>query len=92
MQFEGAMAGDLKTSIEKLEARTKAGRLRSLMPMIEAKVKQGIRHVEIIQALNDENCTCGCGLSVAKCRIDDPSCTVSLPIAKTIVARHLAGR
>jgi hypothetical protein len=48
------MAGDLKISIEKLEARTKAGRLRGLMPMIEAKVKQGIRHVEIIQALNEQ--------------------------------------
>ena len=48
------MAGDLKISIEKLEARTKAGRLRGLIPMIEAKVKQGIRHVEIIQALNEQ--------------------------------------
>jgi len=42
VQFESAMAGDLKISIEKLEARTKAGRLRGLMPVIEAKVKQGI--------------------------------------------------
>lgn len=48
------MAGDLKIYIEKLEARTKAGRLRGLMPVIEAKVKQGIRHVEIIQALNEQ--------------------------------------
>ncbi|MGH8737046.1 MAG: hypothetical protein ACREVC_06790 [Burkholderiales bacterium] len=48
------MTGDLKISIEKLEARTKAGRLRGLMPMIEGKIKQGIRHVEIIQALNEQ--------------------------------------
>lgn len=48
------MAGDLKIYIEKLEARTKAGRLRGLMPIIEAKVKQGIRHVDIIQALNEQ--------------------------------------
>jgi hypothetical protein len=54
VQFEGAMAGDLKIYIEKLEARTKAGRLRGLMPIIEAKVKQGIRHVDIIQALNEQ--------------------------------------
>ena len=48
------MPSDLKISIEKLEARTKAGRLRGLMPTIEAKVRQGIRHVDIIEALNEQ--------------------------------------
>jgi thiol-disulfide isomerase/thioredoxin len=47
------------------------------------------RKAEVIQALNAENCTCGCGLSVAKCRIDDPHCDVSLPVAKTIVAKYM---
>ena len=28
------------------------------------------------------------GLSVAKCRIDDPQCDVSLPVAKKIVAKY----
>jgi hypothetical protein len=46
------MPSDLKISIEKLEARTKAGTLRGLMPMIEAKIRQGIRHVDVIRALN----------------------------------------
>jgi thiol-disulfide isomerase/thioredoxin len=46
------------------------------------------RKAEVLQALNSENCTCGCGLSVAKCRIDDPQCDVSLPIAKKIVAKY----
>src|SRR5436853_3841814 len=48
------MPSDLKISIEKLEARTKAGRRRGLMPTIEAKVRQGIRHVDIIRALNEQ--------------------------------------
>jgi len=48
------MAGDLKISIEKLEAKTKAGRLRGLMPVIETKVRQGIHHVDIIRALNEQ--------------------------------------
>jgi len=48
------MANDLKISIEKLEATTKAGRLRGLMPMIEAKIKQGVRHVDVIRALNEQ--------------------------------------
>ena len=43
--------------------------------------------VALIQALNEEKCTCGCELSVAKCRIDDPTCTISLPVAEKIVER-----
>src|SRR4029450_936881 len=35
--------------------------------------------------LNAEACECGCGLTVAKCRIDDPACGVSLPLARRIV-------
>lgn len=44
---------------------------------------------EVLQALNSDNCTCGCGLTVAKCRVDDPSCSVSPDVAKKIIARVL---
>ena len=44
----------------------------------------------VLQALNTEHCTCGCTLTVAKCRLDDPSCTVSPPIAKAIVDKMIA--
>ena len=46
---------------------------------------------DVLQALNSENCTCGCGLTVAKCRVDDPSCSVSPEVAKKIVARVVGG-
>ena len=39
---------------------------------------------DVLKRLNTEKCTCGCGLTLAQCRINDPSCTVSLPIAKKI--------
>jgi len=38
----------------------------------------------VLKKLNTEPCTCGCGLTVAQCRINDPSCQVSLPIAQGI--------
>ena len=44
------------------------------------------KRAETLQRLNTEACTCGCGLTVAKCRIDDPSCGVSLPLARRIAA------
>jgi thiol-disulfide isomerase/thioredoxin len=45
---------------------------------------------EALEKLNSQPCTCGCDLTVAKCRVDDPSCGVSLPLARQIVAQ-LAG-
>lgn len=43
------------------------------------------RKIEALLRFNAEPCTCGCGLTVAKCRIDDPACGVSLPLARKIV-------
>ena len=48
------------------------------------------RRPDVLRALNEESCTCGCGLTVAKCRIDDPSCPVSLPLAKSIAEKYAA--
>ena len=42
--------------------------------------------------LNTEHCTCGCGLTLAQCRIDDPSCAVSLPLAQELVKKVTAGK
>ena len=43
------------------------------------------KRTEAIKALNADDCTCGCGLTLAECRINDPDCSVSLPIARKIV-------
>jgi thiol-disulfide isomerase/thioredoxin len=43
------------------------------------------RRTEALQKLNGQPCTCGCDLTVARCRVDDPTCGVSLPLARTIV-------
>ncbi|MEO7191939.1 MAG: TlpA disulfide reductase family protein [Vicinamibacterales bacterium] len=45
----------------------------------------------VLTRMNTETCTCGCGLTVAQCRINDPSCDVSLPVAKKIVADAAVG-
>src|SRR5262245_6450356 len=43
------------------------------------------KRIEALQKLNGQPCTCGCDLTVAKCRVDDPTCGVSLPLARQIV-------
>lgn len=41
---------------------------------------------EALKRLNTELCDCGCGLTLAGCRLDDAGCEISLPIAKKLVA------
>ena len=45
------------------------------------------KRAKILQALNSEHCTCGCGLTLAQCRVDDPTCNVSLPLAQELVKK-----
>jgi thiol-disulfide isomerase/thioredoxin len=56
------------------------------IPGIDLAALSKEKRIAAIQKLNDEGCTCGCNLTVARCRVDDPSCPVSLPRAKEIVA------
>ena len=61
------------------------------VPGIELAKLTPEKRAETLRRLNTEGCTCGCNLTVAKCRIEDPSCSVSLPIARRIAA-EVAGK
>lgn len=68
---------------------TNAAQVREI-PGVDLARLPAAKRGEALQALNAEPCTCGCGLTVARCRVDDPGCSVSLPIARRIVD-ELAG-
>jgi thiol-disulfide isomerase/thioredoxin len=55
------------------------------IPGIDLTKLSPAKRTEAIKALNADDCTCGCGLTVAECRINDPTCSVSLPIAQKMV-------
>ncbi len=57
------------------------------IPGIDLAALSPEKKAAALQQLNSEHCTCGCGLTVAQCRVDDPSCKVSLPLAQSIVSR-----
>jgi thiol-disulfide isomerase/thioredoxin len=98
-QTEGvtrALAGlSLRARVERVDdpARLSAEGVAQIkdIPGVDLSSLPAERKADVLQALNNENCTCGCGLSVAKCRIDDPQCDVSLPVAKKIVAKYASG-
>ncbi len=47
---------------------------------------------EVLKRLNTEHCTCGCNLTLAQCRINDPACDISLPAAQKIVEEVKSAR
>ena len=45
-----------------------------------------------LNRLNDEPCDCGCGLTIAQCRINDSTCAVSPKLAAKVLAEVRAGK
>lgn len=44
-----------------------------------------------LKRMNSETCTCGCGLTIAQCRINDTSCSTSKQLAADIVREIRTG-
>jgi thiol-disulfide isomerase/thioredoxin len=57
------------------------------IPGVDLTKMSPAKRTEAIKALNAEDCTCGCGLTLAECRINDPDCSVSLPLARAMVEK-----
>jgi thiol-disulfide isomerase/thioredoxin len=85
-----ALAGlPVNASIEEVD-RAQPARLENAaqvteIPGVDLKRLSPERRAAAVQKLNSEPCTCGCDNSVAKCRVDDPKCETSLPLAQRIV-------
>jgi cytochrome c biogenesis protein CcmG/thiol:disulfide interchange protein DsbE len=62
------------------------------IPGIDLTKLTAAKRTEAIKALNADDCTCGCKLTLAECRINDPECGVSLPLARDKVALIAATR
>ena len=56
------------------------------IPGLDLSVLTVEQRVTALQRLNEEGCSCGCGLTLAQCRINDSSCGFSLPLAEQVVA------
>ncbi len=46
---------------------------------------------QVLHRLNSDGCTCGCGMTIAECRISDSSCPTSRDLAAKVVAEVLHG-
>ena len=80
---------DTSTKVERIESNEKV-RIQSAaeakaIPGVDLTKLSDTQKTAAVQAMLDKDCTCGCSLSVAICRLDDPTCPVSLPMAQEIV-------
>jgi thiol-disulfide isomerase/thioredoxin len=57
------------------------------IPGVDLTKLSPAKRTEAIKALNADDCTCGCGLTLAECRINDPDCPISLPLAREKVQK-----
>jgi cytochrome c biogenesis protein CcmG/thiol:disulfide interchange protein DsbE len=91
-----ALAGlPVNASIEEID-RAQPARLENAaqaieIPGIDLTQLSPERRTAALQKLNTDPCTCGCENTLAKCRIDDPTCAISLPLAKKVV-EEIAGQ
>jgi thiol-disulfide isomerase/thioredoxin len=75
---------------QKLELGPNAQALE--IPGIDLAQLSPKQRTQALEKLNGQSCTCGCDLTVARCRVDDPTCGISLPLARQIVAQVAAER
>jgi thiol-disulfide isomerase/thioredoxin len=90
------LSGDTRNvRVERVEDETKALLTKAAqakeIPGVDLTKLTPAQRTEALKALNAEDCTCGCGLTLAACRINDPECSISLPIAKKIAERIARG-
>jgi len=85
---------DTTTKVERIEnsekARVESAAEAKNIPGIDLTKLNETQKKAVVQALLTEDCTCGCALTLAVCRLDDPTCPVSLPMAQEIVKKYSA--
>jgi thiol-disulfide isomerase/thioredoxin len=80
-----------KIRAQEATARVKNAAQANKIPGVDLAALSPEARAKVLEQLNTERCSCGCGLTLAQCRIDDPSCTVSLPLAQDLVKKVAAG-
>jgi thiol-disulfide isomerase/thioredoxin len=81
---------DTNVQVEHVEDETKAmirnAAQATKIPGVDLDKLSPTAKAAALKQLNTDTCTCGCGLTLAACRINDPGCNISLPLAQKIAA------
>jgi thiol-disulfide isomerase/thioredoxin len=86
----------IDTAVEYFEDQGEVSRANA--PMVTTVADVGLEGLTAAQRaaalarLNADVCDCGCGLTLGRCRVDDPSCERSLPLSRAVVRQAAQGR
>ena len=62
------------------------------LPGVDWQGLAGAKRTAALNAMRAEGCACGCGMKVAECRVNDPSCGVSKKLASAAVKAASEGK
>ncbi len=62
------------------------------LPNVDMSGLSAAQQTKVLGILRDYDCSCGCGMKVAECRIKDPKCYYSRGLSSVIVTATKAGK
>jgi protein-disulfide isomerase len=62
------------------------------LPGVDLTGMAAAKAANALRLLRDYDCTCGCGMKVAQCRVEDPGCSYSKGISAALVGALEAGK
>jgi len=83
---------DVETEPENKEAVLASNARATEIPGVDLSALTADQKTLALNRLNDEPCDCGCGFTIAQCRINDSTCAVSPKLADQILAEVRAGK
>lgn len=79
----------IETFVDQGQVFLKNAALATELPGVDMKGLTPAQRKEALRELNTETCQCGCGLTLAQCRIVDSPCLVSKKLANDVVKKIL---
>jgi protein-disulfide isomerase len=68
-----------------LAAQTAEWKSVAELPNVDVAGLTAPQKLAVLKLLRDNNCSCGCGMKIAQCRVEDPKCSYSRSLAAIAV-------
>jgi protein-disulfide isomerase len=62
------------------------------LPAVDLEGLTPAKKATVLKLLRNRDCTCGCSMKVAQCRVEDPGCTFSRGLASVVVTAIKEGK
>jgi protein-disulfide isomerase len=73
-------------------ARAQNWQTAESLPYVDFSGLTAAQKSTVLKLLREHDCTCGCAMKVAECRVKDPNCAYSRGLAATIISAVRAGK